>query len=78
MNLDNVVSVRVSLLLRSNNNILTTATSSIFNHFGVAYAPSNVAPALDLGAVFNPTGATLDRRMRRLYGSTITVRNRVN
>lgn len=78
VNLDQVIAVRISLLLRTDDNILTAADANIYNHFGQGYAPSNVAPAADAGAVFNAAGAAVDRRMRRLYGSTVTVRNRVN
>ncbi len=76
--LDQVVAVRISLLLRSDDGTIQTTDSNIYNHFGTAYAASNTAPSGDTGAVFNQAGAALDRRMRRLYGTTVTIRNRVN
>ena len=78
INLDQVISVRVSLLLRSDNGVTQGTDSNFYNHFGTAYAPANAAPAGDAGAVFNQAGAALDRRIRRLYGTTVTIRNRVN
>jgi len=78
INLDQVIAVRVSFLLRSDNFALQGTDSNIYNHFGTAYAAANVAPSGDAGSVFNQAGAALDRRMRRLYTTTITVRNRVN
>ena len=78
INLDQVIAVRVSLLLRSDDATVPTTDANIYNHFGTAYAPSNVAPTGDAGAVFNQAAAALDRRMRRLYGTTVTIRNRVN
>lgn len=78
VNLDQVIALRISLQLRTDDGILTVADSNAYNHFGTVYAPANVAPAADVGAVFNAAGAVIDRRMRRLYGSTVTIRNRVN
>ena len=78
INLDQVIAVRVSFLLRSDNFALQGNDSNIYNHFGTAYAAANVAPSGDAGSVFNQAAAALDRRMRRLYATTITVRNRVN
>ncbi len=78
INLDQVISVRVSLLLRSDDSIVPGTDSNFYNHFGTAYAPANAAPTGDAGAVFNQAGAALDRRIRRLYGTTVTIRNRVN
>ena len=78
INLDQVIAVRVSLLLRSDNGIVPTIDSNIYNHFGTAYAPLNVAPTGDTGAVFNQAGAALDRRIRRMYTMTVAIRNRIN
>ena len=78
MNLDQVLTLRISFLLRTDDGITQATDSNKYNHFGLAYAPSNVAPAGDAGAVFNQAGAALDRRIRRLYSTTITIRNRVN
>ncbi len=75
---DQIVSLRISLQLRSADNAATASDSGIYNHFGTVYAPANVAPAGDAGSVFNAAGAVLDRRIRRLYATTITLRNRVN
>jgi type IV pilus assembly protein PilW len=75
---DNVVSVRLSLLLRSQDRVIEGVESRRFNHFGEGYAPGNVAPAGDAGAVFNQAGAGLDSRMRRLYQTNVALRNRLN
>ncbi len=73
-----VVAVRISMLLRSSGNSNTGVNSRVYNHFGTSYAPGGVAPAGDTGAVFNAAGGQLDFRMRRIFQTTITVRNRVN
>ena len=73
-----VVAVRISMLLRSSGNSNTGVNSRVYNHFGASYAPGGVAPAGDTGAVFNAAGGQLDFRMRRIFQTTITVRNRVN
>jgi len=78
INLDQVIAVRISLLLRSDDGAVPGTDSNFQNHFGTAYAPSNAAPTGDAGAVFNQAGAALDRRIRRMYGTTVTIRNRVN
>ncbi len=75
---DSVVAVRISMLLRSSGNSNTGVNSRVYNHFGASYAPGGVAPAGDTGAVFNAAGGQLDFRMRRIFQTTITVRNRVN
>ena len=75
---DSVVAVRISMLLRSSGNSNTGVNSRVYNHFGTSYAPGGVAPAGDTGAVFNAAGGQLDFRMRRIFQTTITVRNRVN
>ena len=78
INLDQVIAVRVSLLLRSDDATVQTTDANIYSHFGTAYAPANAAPTGDAGSVFNQAAAALDRRMRRLYATTVTIRNRVN
>ncbi|HYE86973.1 MAG TPA: PilW family protein [Vicinamibacterales bacterium] len=77
-NVDNVVSVKVSLLLRSDDRVIEGRESRKFNHFGAGYAPGDVPPVADAGAVFNSAGAALDSRMRRLYHSNVALRNRLN
>lgn len=74
----NVIAVKVSLLMRSSQNTQESVDSRKFNHFGAGYAPSDVAPVGDPGAVFNAAGAALDLRSRRLFPTTVTLRNRVN
>lgn len=78
LNIGNVVAVKLSLLLRSSQNTQESVDSRRFNHFGAGYAPGDVAPAGDPGAVFNAAGAALDLRSRRLFPTTVALRNRVN
>ena len=77
-NIDNVVSVKVSLLLRSGDRVIEGSESRKFNHFGAGYSPADVPPTADAGAFLNKTGASLDSRMRRLYHSNVALRNRLN
>ncbi len=79
LNWNNVVAVRISMLLRSAEGGTNVGVNArVYNHFGTSYAPANSAPGGDAGAVFNAAGAVLDSRMRRIFQSTVTVRNRVN
>ena len=55
---DNVVSVRVAILVRSTNQVAASVNTSTYDL---------------LGTVFDPVD---DRRLRRMYTSTITLRNR--
>jgi type IV pilus assembly protein PilW len=55
---DNVVSVRIALLVRSTNQVAASVNTSTYDL---------------LGTVFDPAD---DRRLRRMYISTITLRNR--
>lgn len=77
-NLDNVVAVRISLLLQSQQQVATGMDSRKYNHFGTSYSAGDIPPVTDPGAVFNSAGATLDRRARRIYQTTVALRNRVN
>lgn len=78
VNLSNAVSIKVSLLVRSSAEVMEQVDNRKFNHFGVGYAPGDVPAAGDPGSVFNDAGAALDRRMRRLFATTVALRNRVN
>lgn len=78
VNMGNVVAVKISLLLRSSAEVMEVADSRKFNHFGVSYAAGDVAPTGDPGAVHNAAGAALDKRMRRLFPTTVTLRNRAS
>lgn len=57
-NMDNVVSLRVSLLISNEDEFLPTATAQSFR-------------------VSDVTVNTNDRRLRRVYNTTVTIRNRV-
>jgi type IV pilus assembly protein PilW len=57
-NLDNVVSVRLALLLSTNDFIATTLDTNTYTLLDAAYDPVD------------------DRRVRRVYATTITLRNR--
>jgi Tfp pilus assembly protein PilW len=73
-NANNVVSVTVSLIVRSQvANFPTSATT--FNHFGTLYAPGGVALTGDAGAVFTSPD---DKRMRRMGSMTVSLRNRID
>lgn len=78
LDMTRVVSVRISMLFRSNTGANTAVDTRKYNHFGSQYAPGDVAPAGDLGAVFNAAGANLDTRLRRIFQTTIALRNRTN
>ncbi len=78
LQMDRVVSVRISMLLRSNTGANTSIDVRKYNHFGSQYAPSDVPPTGDLGSVFNAAGANLDTRLRRIFQTTIALRNRTN
>jgi len=77
LNMDNVIALRISLLMRSERPVATEADARKYNHFGPSYAPGDVPPAVDPGAVFNAAGAQLDRRLRRIYQTTVALRNRL-
>jgi type IV pilus assembly protein PilW len=66
-----VVAIMVSLVVRSPGASGFTASQTL-NHFGIDYAPGNVAPSGDAGSVF--TGGT-DGRIRRVYNTVFAVRN---
>ena len=57
-NLDNVVSARIALLVRSANEVATAPDTRVYNLLGTNFDPVD------------------DRRLRRVYTSTITLRNR--
>jgi type IV pilus assembly protein PilW len=78
LNITNVVSVKVSLLLRSSVEVMEVADNRKFNHFSTSYSPADVPPGIDPGAVFNSAGANLDKRMRRLFPTIVALRNRIN
>jgi type IV pilus assembly protein PilW len=78
LNMSNAVAVKISLLIRSSVEVMEGADNRKYNHFGAGYAPSDVPPVGDPGSVFNSAGATLDKRMRRLFPTTVALRNRIN
>jgi type IV pilus assembly protein PilW len=75
---DRVVSMRISMVLRSGLGATPMIDSRKYSHFGSQYSPGDAAPAGDSGAVFNSAGAALDFRLRRIFQTTIALRNRVN
>ncbi len=75
VNMNNVKSVMLSFVMRTPTANHPTAANTVFNHFGSAYAPENVAPGDDVGSVFVPAD---DQRMRRQFAFSIGVRNRLN
>lgn len=74
--LSKAVSVLVSAVLRSNTtDNVKPATAPVFNHFGVQYAPGNVARAGDAGSVFIPAN---DGRLRKRVMFSVALRNRLD
>jgi hypothetical protein len=72
-NPDNVLSVKVSVVVRSTRDVALTPNRPTFNHFSstaVAY-PSIVNN--DAGAVFTPAAA--DRRLRQIFSTEVAIRN---
>ena len=74
VNPDRVVSAIVSAVIRSERLSDPLGGTTVFNHFGVAYAPGGAAPSGDAGAVFDPPD---DQRPRRLFQFTVGLRNRI-
>ncbi|MGH8499643.1 MAG: PilW family protein, partial [Methylococcales bacterium] len=60
-----VVSVKVSLLLRSLSNINVTSGPVIYTYNGITYNDSEVSAPL------------VDRQLRKVFTSTVTLRNRL-
>jgi type IV pilus assembly protein PilW len=76
VNMNNVVTVRVSMLLRTTTqNVATQADSKLYNHFGESYAPGDAAPSDDAGSVFDPVN---DLLIRRLFTTAIALRNKLD
>lgn len=74
VNPDRVISAIVSAVIRGEQFTDPLGGSITFNHFGEAYAPGDVAPGGDAGAVFDPPD---DQRPRRLFQFTVGLRNRI-
>lgn len=70
----NVLSVRVSLVVRSPTGGTADPTSSqkVWNHFGLVYAPANSPPTNDPGSVYT---APADGRYRLMFSSVVALRN---
>ncbi len=71
---DRVISAIVSAVIRGERLTDPAGGTTLHNHFGAAYAPGDVAPGTDTGAVFDPPD---DRRPRRMFQFTIGLRNRI-
>jgi type IV pilus assembly protein PilW len=67
-----VVGVQLSLLMRSQQAGMGKAVSMAYNHFGQAYAPQDLAPSGDSGAV---VVAPADTHAYRLVSTVVGVRN---
>ena len=70
-NTDNVVVLRISLLMRTYNQVGVAVDGKTYQHFGVDYPNYGT----DLGAQFV---APADLRIRRFFSTTIGVRNRLS
>jgi type IV pilus assembly protein PilW len=75
LNMDNVVAVRLSLLLRTANDAASESDGKTYQHFGADYNASGLG---DGGAEFKLPTASPDKRIRRHYQATVTLRNRTN
>ncbi len=77
-NSDNVLSVKLSVVVRSPNGVAVTSAQPTFNHFSsgpagsLLYAYPSVTNG-DPGAIFTPVAA--DRRIRQMLSTEIAVRN---
>ena len=74
VNPDRVISAIVSAVIRGERFTDPAGGTTVFNHFGVAYAPGGVPPGTDTGAVFDPPD---DQRPRRMFQFTVGLRNRI-
>ncbi|WP_137925140.1 PilW family protein [Cupriavidus sp. 2SB] len=72
--IDNVVALRVSVLLRGASTNNPIMEKPIVNHFGNTYAPNDVAPAGDAGSVVR---IAADGRLHRHFTFYIALRNRL-
>lgn len=63
---DDVVAIRLSLLARSDNNVTSQTLADVYNAYNAANGLTS-APALSAD----------DKRIRRMYSATITLRNRL-
>jgi len=70
-----VRSMVVSFVMRTPSINNPSPATNIFNHFGIKYAPLNVAPTNDLGSVYT---APSDNRVRRQFSFSIGLRNRLD
>jgi type IV pilus assembly protein PilW len=72
LTMSQVVSVRIALLMRTSGRVAGTQTTANISLFGASYPAA--AAAADVGSVFTPAA---DSRVRRVFDSTVTLRNRV-
>ncbi|MWL88154.1 PilW family protein [Cupriavidus sp. SW-Y-13] len=72
--IDDVLAVRVSVVLRGNDTNNAEMKKPTINHFGDSYAPKDVAPAGDAGSVVK---TATDGRMHRHFTFYIALRNRL-
>ncbi len=72
--LDNVVALRVSIVLRGDSTTNPNAANLVVNHFGTTYAPNDVAPGGDGGSVMK---LAADGRLHKHFTFYIALRNRL-
>ncbi|KAI3590109.1 hypothetical protein D9X30_5692 [Cupriavidus sp. U2] len=73
-NMDNVLAVRVSVVLRGNSTTNPDMVKTKINHFGTTYAPGDLAPNGDAGSVMQ---LAADGRLHRHFTFYIALRNRL-
>lgn len=74
-NWNNILSIRVGLVVRTPNAVSNDASASKkYNLFGAAYAPSDTAPSGDAGSVYTSPNPG-DRRVRLMFTTEFALRN---
>lgn len=69
---NNILSVRVGIVVRTPNTVANDSSVKTFNLFGASYAPGDTPPSGDTGSVFS---APADRRVRLMNTTEIALRN---
>lgn len=71
-NPDNILSVKISVVVRSPKDVATSSRTQAFNHFSSPAVTYPAATNNDNGAIFTPP---VDRRLRQMFSSEVAVRN---
>ena len=71
VNPDHILSIKVSVVARSQNQVATQTNTTALQHFGATYATPAVTNA-DNGSLFTPPG---DLRLRKIFSTEIATRD---